>query len=283
MEGVQQELQTLSKFYEIVLDFVVNYSFQVVGALLILAVGALVSRWVARLLLDTCEKRNVDVTLSKFLASVVRILIFALFVIISLGKFGITLAPFIAAIGAVFFGASLAMQGLLSNYAAGLTLILARYFKVGDTITVQGVSGVVDEIRLAMTFLSTEDGEVITIPNKLIVGEILQNSFEFKVVEMVIGIDYGDDPALAKSVIEKVLASRDDVAEEPRPQVGVDNFAESSIDVGFRYWVPMKSYYQSRYGANLAVFESLKTAGISIPFPRRDVTLLSGRKGLAED
>ncbi len=281
MEDVQQELQALAKFYEIVIDFVVNYSFQVIGALLILAVGAIVSRYAARLLLDMCEKRNVDITLSKFLSSVVRILIFALFVIISLGKFGITLAPFIAAIGAVFFGASLAVQGLLSNYAAGLTLILARYFKVGDTITVQGVSGVVEEIKLAMTFLSTEDGEVITIPNKLIVGEILQNSFEFKVVEMVIGIDYADDPALAKSVIEGVLTGRQDVATDPKPQVGVDTFGESSIDIGFRYWVPMKSYYQSRYSANLAVFQSLKDAGISVPFPRRDVTMLPGSQPAA--
>jgi small conductance mechanosensitive channel len=94
-----------------------------------------------------------------------------------MGKFGISIAPFIAALGALAFGASFALQGPLSNYGAGLMIIIARPFVVGDTITVKNVSGIVEEVTLATTILTTEDGEKITIPNKHIVGEILNNSF----------------------------------------------------------------------------------------------------------
>ena len=131
------------------------------------------------------------------------------------------IAPFIAALGAVAFGGSFAIAGPLSNYGAGLTIIVSRPFVVGNTITVQGVSGVVDEIRLAATLLSTEDGEVITIPNKHIVGEILHNSFENKVVETTVGIAYRDDPEQAVAVIRKVLAQIGAVCQEPAPQIGL--------------------------------------------------------------
>ena len=270
---MDKELEGLVKVYDIAMSFIVNYSFQVLGAIIILLVGAYVSKTLARVVTNFCDKKQIDVTLGKFLGSVTKIVVFAVFVIISLGKFGISIAPFIAAIGAIMFGATLALQGLFSNYAAGLTLILTRPFKLGDTISIQGVTGVVEEIKLGLTELSTEDGEIITIPNKLIVGEILQNSFEFKIVEMVIGIDYGDSPEIAKSAVESALLGHDQVTKEPRPQVGIHNFGESSIDIGFRYWVPTKKYYEARYSANTNVYKSLKDAGITIPYPHREVVM----------
>jgi small conductance mechanosensitive channel len=195
-------------------------------------------------------------------------------VIVAIGKFGISIAPFIAALGALAFGASFAIQGPLSNYGAGLTLILTRPFVVGNTIQVQGVSGVVDEIRLAATILSTEDGEQITIPNKHIVGEILTNSFENRIIEASIGIAYGDDPERAVEVLQQVLAEFEEVRKDPMPQVGIEAFADSSINIGMRYWVPTKQYYQTLYKVNLAVHKALAEAGINIPFPQQDVRLI---------
>jgi small conductance mechanosensitive channel len=201
--------------------------------------------------------------------------VLAFVMIVVLGKFGITMTPFIAAIGAVAFGSSLALAGSLSNYGAGLTIIITRPFVVGNTINIQSVSGVVEEIGLAATRLSTEDGEQITIPNKHIVGEILINSFENKVVEMSIGISYADDPQKAIKIIQETLQKITEIVNEPAPQVGIEEFADSSVNIGMRYWVPTKQYFQILYQANLAVYKALTKAKITIPFPQRDIHMLS--------
>jgi small conductance mechanosensitive channel len=167
------------------------------------------------------------------------------------------------------------LAGLMSNYGAGLSIIIARPFVVGDTINIQGVSGVVEEIGLASTRLSTEDGEQITIPNKHIVGEILINSFENKVIEMSIGISYDDDARKAVEIIQETLGTIPEIVDEPAPQIGIEEFADSSVNIGMRYWVPTKQYFQILYQANLAVYEALNKAEITIPFPQRDIHMLS--------
>jgi small conductance mechanosensitive channel len=271
---IGQELETLQKIVDVVMEFVINYSFQIVGALIILIIGLKLSGWLSRLVLRLCEKRNVDITLSKFFASSVKLLVMVFVIIIAIGKFGISIAPFIAALGALAFGSSFAIAGPLSNYGAGLTLIMTRPFIVGNTISVQGVSGVVEEIRLAATLLTTEDNEEITIPNKHIVGEILHNSFENKIVESCVGISYEDDPERAIEVLKQVLDGFDDITKEPAPQVGIEEFADSSINIGLRYWVPTKKYFQLLYQVNLEIHKALAAEKISIPFPQRDVRLI---------
>ena len=270
---MKEEFEVLQQIYNVVVEFIINYSFQIFGAILILVIGGKLAGWLGRKIVALCERKELDVTLSRFLGNMTKVVVLAFVIIIAASKFGITIAPFIAALGAIAFGSSFAIAGPLSNYGAGLTIIVSRPFVVGNTITVQGVSGVVDEIRLAATLLSTEDGEVITIPNKHIVGEILQNSFANKVVETTVGIAYEDDPKQAISVIQAVLAGIDDVCQEPMPQVGLENFGESSLDIGLRYWVPTKKYFQTLYRVNLTVHQALADAGITIPFPQRDVTI----------
>lgn len=266
-----EDLATIQKIFNVAVEFLINYSFQIFGAILILIIGAKLAGWLGRKVAVLCEGKGFDVTLSRFLGNMSKLVVLAFVIIIAASKFGITITPFIAALGALAFGSSFAIAGPLSNYGAGLSIIVSRPFVVGNTITVQGVSGVVDEIRLAATLLSTEDGEVITIPNKHIVGEILLNSFENKVVETTVGIAYTDDPAQAIAVIRKVLAQIDGVCQEPAPQVGLENFGASSLDIGLRYWVPTKQYFQIRYQVNLAIHRSLIDAGITIPFPQRDI------------
>lgn len=270
---MEQELATLQKVYDLVVTFIIDYSFQIVGAIIILLVGAKLAGWLGRLVGGFCEKKGVDVTLARFFGNVVKIITLAFVVIMAMEKFGISIAPFIAALGALAFGSSFAIAGPLSNYGAGLSIILSRPFVVGNTISVQGVNGVVEEIQLAMTRLSTEDGEVITIPNKHIVGEILVNSFANRIVETTVGISYDDDPEQAIATIKDVLRGVDAIVQEPAPQVGIAAFGESSIDLGLRYWVPTTIYFQTLYRANLAVHKALKQAGITIPYPQRDVHL----------
>lgn len=254
--------------------FLVAYGFQILGAVIILVIGLLVARWVGRFVVGLCERRGLDVTLSRFFANIVRLLVLVFVVIIAMGKFGITIAPFIAAIGAVAFGSSLAIQGPLSNYGAGLTIILTRPFVIGNTITVKGVSGVVEEIRLGNTELRAEDGESILIPNKHIVGEILRNSYASRVVEEALGIEYEADPGAAVDVIRETLKRVDNVAAEPAPQVGIARFGESAIEIGIRYWVPTRTYFQTQYAANAALHAALQQAGIRVAPRRQQVQLI---------
>ncbi len=271
---LKEELETATRVYSLLVDFFVTYSFQVMGAILILLIGYFLARYVSRVVLRLCEKKGLDITLRLFIGRVIYLVVMVCFVIISLGKFGISLTPFLAAVGALALGAGMALQGLVSNYGAGLSIILTRPFVVGNTIKVQDVSGVVEEIKLATTILVTEDGEEITIPNKHIIGEILHNSFEYRVVENIVGIDYSSDSDAAIKIIQDSLASLEFVAKEPSPQVGIDGFGESSIDIGVRFWVPTRSFFKSKYQANNTIWQALQAGGIQIPFPRRDVKLL---------
>jgi len=274
---MEKELTAFQKFMNTAIEFLTNYSFQVVGAIVVLIVGHFVGKWVYRIVFALCERKKLDITLSKFLSSCAKMGVLAFAILIALGKFGITIAPFIAAIGAAAFGASMALQGPLSNYGAGLSIILGRPFVVGDTIVVTGQTGVVQEVTLSCTILTDEDGVRITIPNKNIVGEIIHNSFKYKIVENSVGISYDDDPEHAIRVVQKVLEGFPEVAQAPKPQVGLQEFGDSSINIGCRYWIPTTKYFQTLCAINLAIHKALAAAQITIPYPQREVRIISGK------
>ncbi len=272
---VKDEITAIQTLMDTLIEFSVAYGFQVVGAIVILILGVVAANWVANIILGVMKKKQIDITLSAFLSNVVKIIIIAFAVIIALGKFGITIAPFIAALGAAAFGASFALQGPLSNYSAGLVIIVTRPFVVGNTVDMAGVSGVVKEIKLASTILADADGEQITIPNKKIIGEILHNSHESKMVAGGIGISYDSSPEKAVSLISDVLGANADVSDDKTPVIGISGFGDSSVDIAFRYWVPTVKYHSVSYAVNLSVFNALKENGIDIPFPQREVKILS--------
>lgn len=272
---MQEEIQTVQKLINIIMDFIVNYSFQVVGAILVLVIGVLVARAVSSFFLKLFEKKEIDITLSKFIASLVKGIILGFAFIVAIGKFGITIAPLIAALAAMAFGASFAIQGPLANYGAGLVIILTRPFVVGNTIKVSDVSGIVEEVKLGATILTDEDGVKITIPNKHIVGEIIHNSEEKKIVEEIVGISYDSDPEKAIQIIKEALEPFEEISKEPPPQIGIQEFGDSSINIGLRYWIPTNTYFKILYQVNLSVYQHLKAKNIKIPFPQRDVHIVS--------
>ena len=148
---MEQELQQAQEVYDLIVNYLVTYSFQIVAATLIMLIGSTVARKVSGLLEGFMVKKGLDITLSHFTASLIKIIIIAFAAIIALGKLGISVTPFVAAIGALSLGAGLALQGLLSNDGAGISIIVARPFVVGDTISVQGVTGIVKDVKLACT------------------------------------------------------------------------------------------------------------------------------------
>jgi small conductance mechanosensitive channel len=271
---VQEETQQLETIYRLIVEFFVNYSFQFFGAVLILAVGIFVASRVARFVRAVCDRKELDPTLSNFLANVSKLVIVAMVSIVSLGKIGISIGPFVAAVGALSLGAGLAVQGLLSNYGAGLAIIVTRPFVVGDTVSVQGVSGIVEAVGLATTLLTDEDGVEITIPNRHIVGEILRNSHAVSLVELSVGIRYGSDPQTAIDAIQSALETMPEICGDRMPVVGIDRFGDSSVDLGIRFWGPTQKLFQLRYRANSLIHAALAEAHITIPFPQREVRLL---------
>jgi len=271
---MEEQLDLVAEVYQLVVNFMVTYSFQLLGAVLVLAIGFLVGGWVSRLVLRLQERRDVDVTLRVFIASLAKGVVVGIFLIAVLDQLGVSITPLIAAIGGLAVGASFAIQGPVSNYGAGLAIILTRMFKIGDTITVQGCSGLVEEITLATTVLITEDGERIVIPNKQIAGEIHTNSYAHRLVEGQVGVAYTDEPERAIAVIRSTLADVADVTDAPSPQVGIAGFGDSSIDLDYRFWVPTERYFEIKHAANLAVFSALGSNGLNIPFPQREVRML---------
>jgi len=274
-EEIKNELAQLQMIYDTVVNFFVNYSFQLVGALFILLIGLFVAARISRGVNKLCLAKGLDVTLSRFIANVARILVVTMVAIICLNKIGINVTPFVAAIGALSLGAGLALQGLLSNYGAGLNIILTRPFVVGDTVQVQGVSGIVKEVLLAYTILVTEDDVEITIPNKHIVGEIIQNSQTVSLLELGIGVSYSSDLDKVAETLIAAVKNHQQVSDLKEPLVGITNFGDSSVDFEVRVWVKSEQINDARFNINKAIWDCLKENQIDIPFPQREIRMLS--------
>jgi len=274
---VKEDLQEMGKYYEMVIEFFVSYSMQIVGALIILVLGIIVSKYVHKGVLRLLLKHSFDETLSQFLANFVRVLIIVMAAVIALGKLGISIAPFIAAVGALSLTAGLALQGSVSNFAAGVVLVATKPFKIGDTITIHDVYGEVQEIKLAYTLLVNEDREEITIPNKYMIGDVLVNSFEFRVVEGSVGIAYDSNVDDAIESIKDILANHNELDKMNEAIVGIENFGDSSINIAYRYWVPTKSFFKTQYDVNLKIMQSFREKEIVIPFPQREIKIIGDK------
>jgi len=264
-QAVNQQVESVNRLIDSLIDFAVTYGFQFFGALIFLFIGLKIAKWAGLRVDKMLGVKNVDQTLARFIGNVVKIVIVVMLVIITLGNFGISTAPLIALAGASAFGATMAIQGPLSNYGAGISIILARPFSVGNTITVnRNVSGVVEDITLANTVLLGEDGERITIPNKEIVGRVIVNSDTRRVVQTKICIEEAADWEKALDEIRTALSGVESLVEGPAPQVGIHDFTYGGVIVGVRFWVPSKQYFQQRYRINEAIVSALGGAGIKL-------------------
>ena len=270
---MEQEIAQVTAIYNQIISYLVGYSFQIVGAVIVFLIGLFLSRRVSALILALCERKALDITLSRFFSSCARLAVIAATLVIVLPKLGIQITPFIAAIGAIGLGAGLAVQGLLSNYSAGLSIIFTRPFVVGDTIRVQGVWGIVEEVHLSHTLLTNEDAELIIIPNKHIVGEIIHNSQADTVLELKVDVAYDSDIDIAIEAIRDALSKLDGLSRDRALQIGIGQFGDSAIELEARLWVQTRLQHQARFAANYSISQALKESDISIPFPQRVVQI----------
>ncbi len=263
--SVGEQLDAVSKYADILVEFGIEYGFQLLGGLVFLLIGLKVASWIGGRVALMMEARDVDITLSRFIGNVVKIVAIIFLVIITLGNFGVSIAPLIALAGAGAFGATMAIQGPLSNYGAGVSIILARPFVVGNTITVnRAASGVVEEITLAHTVLIGEDGERITVPNKEIVGRIIVNSDTRRVVETKIAVAEGQDIDVVKAAAKRAVDGIEAIEGGSTPEIGIHDFTYGGIILGIRYWVPSSRYFEVRYAVNEAALKELNNAGIKL-------------------
>ncbi len=271
------ELGTVKKLINLAVEFCVKYSFQVLGGMIVLILGWLVSKVIANFLKKFLQKYNVDVTISKFLVTITKMSIIGFAALVALGKFGVTIAPFIAGLSVVGFGTSFALQGPLSNYAAGAILIFTKPFKVGHIIEVAGVVGEVEDVALARTQIKTIDGTKIVVPNKHIIGEVIHNCNTLKRLDLNIGISYNSDIDKAISLIKGAVSNDPRVASKPEVKIGVSEFADSSINIYSRLWTKQSDYWDVMFETNKKIFDEFNKNNIVIPFPQRDIHIKEGK------
>jgi small conductance mechanosensitive channel len=260
---------------DLVTGLVTTWGLRVVGAIAILIVGRMVAGWARRVTRKALERSNVDNTLVPFLSKGVYYVLLAVVAIAVLSSFGVQTASLVAVLGAAGLAVGLALQGTLSNFAAGVMLLVFRPFKVGDFIDAAGTMGSVVEIGVFSTTMKSPDNVLIVVPNAQIYGQIIKNfnGFDTRRVDMVVGVSYDDDLTVVIDTIRKVLDADDRILPEPETQVAVSNLGDSSVDLVVRPWCRGADYWSLRFDLTRRFKEELEGAGCSIPFPQRDVHL----------
>jgi small conductance mechanosensitive channel len=263
--------QLIARGYELGTEFGVN----ILAALAIFIIGRWVVRYLKNITLRAMKKRDVDPTLTKFVGNLAYVALLTFVIIAALGMLGIQTTSFIAVLGAAGLAVGLALQGSLSNFAAGVLMIIFRPFKVGDFIEGAGTAGVVEEIQIFTTQLRTPDNKTIIIPNaKLTADNIVNFSAKgTRRADMVFGIGYDDDIDKARNIISEILSNETRILQDPPPQVAVSELADSSVNFVVRPWVNADDYWGVVFDLTEAVKKRFDAEGISIPFPQRDVHL----------
>lgn len=249
-------------------------------ALFVFIIGKMVAKSLANLTEKLLNKAEVEETLAIFLRTVIYYILIAAVVIAALGQAGVNVTSFLAVLGAAGLAIGLALKDSLSNFAAGVLLILFKIFKKGDVVTAGGETGKVTAIKIFYTVLTTPDNKEITIPNSGVLSGSITNvtANDTRRVDLVMGIGYEDDISKAKELLTKIVTEDPRVLKDPAPQVEVSELADSSVNFVVRPWCKTEDYW----GVYFAVTEKVKILfdqeGISIPYPQTDVHLYKETK-----
>ena len=274
---MDEQLESVAQIKNTLIDLSIRFGPKLLVALTILGVGFFVGRWLGGMTDRMLERLHLDLPVRQLLVRVVRILVLGLFLIMALQNLGVELLPLIAGIGIAGAGIALAMQGVLSNIVAGLTIIFTRPFRVGEYVSMAGEEGQVALIGVFNTTLTHPDLSRVVIPNRKIVGEILHNYGTIRQVDIMVGVSYGTDLNGAIGVIQDLLHNNPRVLKDPSPMIQVLMLADSSVNIGVKPWVSVFDYGAAFGEINKAIVEAFRARDIIIPFPQREVRLLGGR------
>ena len=266
--------EKVSTVYESVAEFLTLKGFDLVGALLILGAGLLISRWVATLLRRWLSTREIEPPIRALLVKALSITLFAITALIALQTIGVQIMPLIAGAGIAGVGLGLAMQGVLSNIVAGFVIIFTKPYRVGEYIELLGVEGQVEEIELSTTVLLHPDRSRVVIPNRKVVGEILHNFGTIRQLNLTVGVAYRSDLNRTLEAVREVLRNNERVLKEPAPVIGITTLGDSSVNVSARPWVAIKDFGAARAEIYQGLLEKFRAENIEIPFPQREVRML---------
>lgn len=254
-------------------DYLVTYGLRIIAALLIFIVGRWVARLVSRLVEKVLIKANVEAALAGFLRKLCFFLILAFVIIAAIDKIGIQTTSLVAVIGAAGLAIGFALQGSLSNFAAGVMILIFKPFKAGDFVEVAGTLGGVQEVGIFNTILNHPDNRRIIIPNAQVTGDKITNftAIDKRRVDMTFGISYDDDIKKAKDILMGLVTSDQRVLKDPAPVVAVSELADSSVNLVVRPWCKPADYWGIFFDTVENGKAELEKAGITIPFPQRDV------------
>jgi small conductance mechanosensitive channel len=263
------------KALETLVQFSTTYGIRVIGAIIILIVGRIIAGICRNLIQKGMDRAKADVSLRGFVASLVYYAVLAFAVVAALAKFGIDTASFAVVLGAAGLAIGLALQGSLSNFASGVLILIFRPFHVGDFIIAAGEKGTVMDIAIFTTTLASPDNMKVILPNSAVMSGTITNvtANATRRVDLTAGISYADDMEKAKQVIMEMLLSHPKVLKDPAPVVAVFELADSSVNLVVRPWCKKEDYWDVYFSVTQGVKEALDNAGVTIPFPQRDVHL----------
>jgi small conductance mechanosensitive channel len=251
----------------------IEFSINVVLALVIFFVGRMVAKMFANGLRKVMRANHVDEILQSFVGNLVYWALMTFVIIASITKLGIQTASLIAIMGAAGLAVGLALQGSLANFAAGVLIVLFRPYRVGDFVEAAGIAGSVVQVQILTTILKTPDNKQIIVPNGQIMGSIITNysANDTRRVDMVFGVSYADDIDKVRAAIRDLVDADERILKEPECQIAVSALADSSVNFNVRPWVKTDDYWGVLLDLNEAVKKRFDNDGISIPFPQRDV------------
>ncbi|AWB71497.1 small-conductance mechanosensitive channel MscS [Vibrio cholerae] len=256
-------------------DLLIQYGVNVISAILILFIGNLVVKGVAGSVANVLKKKEMDKAVVDFIHGLVRYTLFIIVLIAALSRIGVQTASVVAVIGAAGLAVGLALQGSLSNFAAGVLIVAFRPFKSGDYVEIGGVAGSVDSIQIFQTVLKSPDNKMVVVPNSAVIGGAITNysRHETRRVDMVIGVSYKSDLQKTKRVLRETLEKDPRILKDPDMTIGVLTLADSSINFVVRPWCKTEDYWAVYFDSMQAIKEALDANGIEIPFPQMDVHL----------
>ncbi|NOQ65795.1 MAG: mechanosensitive ion channel [Desulfobacterales bacterium] len=260
------------------------YAINIIGALLIFIIGKWLARRIADLLATLMKKNNVDLTLVNFLKNLTYYILVVLVVVAAVGRLGVNTTSFLTIIGAAGLAIGLALKDSLSNFAAGVMLVLFRPFTIGDVVSTAGITAKVEKITIFNTLFCTADNQLVIVPNNKIISDIITNinAKDTRRIDLVVGISYTDDMVQTKGILERLAKEDSRVLTDPETTVAVAELADSSVNLVFRPWVKTADYWAVRFDLTENIKNALDEAGISIPFPQQDVHLFVEKEEAAQ-
>lgn len=268
-------IETIQHLQRTLVDVSVRFGPRLFVAVVILVVGYFVARWAAGVLTGTLARFELEPPVRLLLSRLLRMLILGLFLILALQNLGVELLPLIAGLGVAGAGVALAMQGVLGNVVAGLTIIFTRPFRVGQYVSMVGEEGRVETIDLFTTTLSHPDLSRVVIPNRKIVGEILHNYGSIRQLDLSVNVAYDTDLSRAVTTVHQVLQANPKILQDPKPVIRVVTLSDYSISLGVQPWVKVPDFGSASGEINQAIVEAFRKSDITIPFPQRDIHIVS--------